>query len=403
MSANAETQTPQQPVKKSGKRKRLLLLLTLLFIIIAVAIGIYWFLVLRHFEETDDAYVAGNQIQIMSQVSGSVTKVWADNTDFVKEGDVLVTLDPTDARQAFEKAKTALASSVRQTHQLMINSKQLQANIEVQKIALAKAQSDYNRRVPLGNANLIGREELQHARDAVTSAQAQLDVAIQQYNANQAMILGTKLEDQPAVQQAATEVRNAWLALERTRIVSPMTGYVSRNARSLGLRRADDTITVLAALQISPTTPLMAVVPATNMWVDANFKETQIANMRIGQPVTITTDIYGDDVKYTGKVVGLDMGTGSAFSLLPAQNATGNWIKVVQRLPVRIELDQKQLEQYPLRIGLSTLVSVNTTNRDGQVLANKVRSTPVAVSTAREISLAPVNKLIDDIVKANAG
>lgn len=147
----------------------------------------------------------------------------------------------------------------------------------------------------------------------------------------------------------------------------------------------------------------MAVAPATNMWVDANFKETQIANMRIGQPVTITTDIYGDDVKYTGKVVGLDMGTGSAFSLLPAQNATGNWIKVVQRLPVRIELDQKQLEQYPLRIGLSTLVSVNTTNRDGQVLANKVRSTPVAVSTAREISPAPVNKLIDDIVKANAG
>ena len=340
MSANAETQTPQQPVKKSGKRKRLLLLLTLLFIIIAVAIGIYWFLVLRHFEETDDAYVAGNQIQIMSQVSGSVTKVWADNTDFVKEGDVLVTLDPTDARQAFEKAKTALASSVRQTHQLMINSKQLQANIEV-------------------------------------------------YNANQAMILGTKLEDQPAVQQAATEVRNAWLALERTRIVSPMTGYVSRRA-------------VQPGAQISPTTPLMAVVPATNMWVDANFKETQIANMRIGQPVTITTDIYGDDVKYTGKVVGLDMGTGSAFSLLPAQNATGNWIKVVQRLPVRIELDQKQLEQYPLRIGLSTLVSVNTTNRDGQVLANKVRSTPVAVSTAREISLAPVNKLIGDI-HAGAG
>ena len=136
---------------------------------------------------------------------------------------------------------------------------------------------------------------------------------------------------------------------------------------------------------------------------DFYASKTQIANMRIGQPVTITTDIYGDDVKYTGKVVGLDMGTGSAFSLLPAQNATGNWIKVVQRLPVRIELDQKQLEQYPLRIGLSTLVSVNTTNRDGQVLANKVRSTPVAVSTAREISLAPVNKLIDDIVKANAG
>lgn len=331
MSANAEIQTPQQPAKKKGKRKTALLLLTLLFVIIAVAYGIYWFLVLRHIEETDDAYVAGNQVQIMAQVSGSVTKVWADNTDFVKEGDVLVTLDQTDAKQAFEKAKTALASSVRQTHQLMINSKQLQANIDVQKTALAQAQSDLNRRVPLGNANLIGREELQHARDAVASAQAQLDVAIQQYNANQAMILNSNLEDQPAVQQAATEVRNAWLALERTRIVSPMTGYVSRRA-------------VQPGAQISPTTPLMAVVPATDLWVDANFKETQLANMRIGQPVTVITDIYGDDVKYTGKVVGLDMGTGSAFSLLPAQNATGNWIKVVQRLPVRVELDARQLE-----------------------------------------------------------
>ena len=175
MSANAESTTPQQPANKKGKRKSALLLLTLLFIIIAVAYGIYWFLVLRHAEETDDAYVAGNQVQIMAQVSGSVTKVWADNTDFVQKGDVLVTLDPTDAQQAFEKAQTALASSVRQTRQLMINSKQLQANIDVQKTALAQAQSDLNRRVPLGTANLIGREELQHARDAVASAQAQIE------------------------------------------------------------------------------------------------------------------------------------------------------------------------------------------------------------------------------------
>ncbi|MDA3133771.1 multidrug efflux MFS transporter periplasmic adaptor subunit EmrA [Atlantibacter subterranea] len=389
MSANAENSTPQQAVNKKGKRKSLLILLTLLFIILAVAYGIYWFLVLRHYEETDDAYVAGNQVQIMAQVSGSVTKVWADNTDFVKQGDVLVTLDPVDAQQAFEKAQTELASSVRQTHQLMINSKQYQANIEVQKTALAQAQSDLNRRIPLGSANLIGREELQHARDAVTSAQAQLDVAIQQYNANQAMVLGTKLEEQPAVKQAAAEVRNAWLALERTKIVSPITGYVSRRA-------------VQPGAQISPTTPLMAVVPASNLWVDANFKETQLAHMRIGQAATVVSDIYGDDVKYTGKVVGLDMGTGSAFSLLPAQNATGNWIKVVQRLPVRIEIDAKQLEQHPLRIGLSTLVEVDTSNRDGQVLASQTRSEPVYQSNAREISLEPVNTLINDIVRANA-
>ncbi|MBV8874507.1 MAG: multidrug efflux MFS transporter periplasmic adaptor subunit EmrA [Metakosakonia sp.] len=390
MSANAESQTPQQPVKKKGKRKGALLLLTLLFIVIAVAYGIYWFLVLRHFEETDDAYVAGNQVQIMAQVSGSVTKVWADNTDYVKQGDVLVTLDATDAQQAFEKAQTALASSVRQTRQLMINGKQLQASIELQRTALAQAQTDLNRRVPLGNANLIGREELQHARDAVATAQAQLDVAIQQYNANQAMILDTRLEDQPGVKQAAAELRNAWLALQRTKIVSPITGFVSRRA-------------VQPGAQISPTTSLMAVVPATGLWVDANFKETQLAHMRIGQTATVVSDLYGDEVKYTGKVVGLDMGTGSAFSLLPAQNATGNWIKVVQRLPVRIELDAKQLSDHPLRIGLSTLVNVDTTNRDGQVLSSQVRTSPAYESNARELDLKPVNTLIENIVKANAG
>ena len=390
MSANAESQTPQQPDSKKGKRKGALLLLTLLFIIVAVAYGIYWFLVLRHYEETDDAYVAGNQVQIMAQVSGSVTKVWADNTDYVQKGDPLVTLDQTDAQQAFEKAQTQLAASVRQTRQQMINSKQLQASIEVKKTALSQAQTDLNRRIPLGAANLIGREELQHARDTVASAQAELDVAIQQYNANQAIVLGTKLEQQPAVLQAATEVRNAWLALQRTKIVSPISGYVSRRS-------------VQPGAQITTTTPLMAVVPATNLWIDANFKETQLAHMRIGQPATVISDIYGDDVKYTGKVVGLDMGTGSAFSLLPAQNATGNWIKVVQRLPVRIELDEKQLAEHPLRIGLSTLVEVNTTDRGGEMLASQVRSAPVYESNAREIGLEPVNKLINDIIQANAG
>lgn len=390
MSANAESQTPQQPGSKKGKRKGALLLLTLLFIIVAVAYGIYWFLVLRHYEETDDAYVAGNQVQIMAQVSGSVTKVWADNTDYVQKGDPLVTLDQTDAQQAFEKAQTQLAASVRQTRQQMINSKQLQASIEVKKTALSQAQTDLNRRIPLGAANLIGREELQHARDTVASAQAELDVAIQQYNANQAIVLGTKLEQQPAVLQAATEVRNAWLALQRTKIVSPISGYVSRRS-------------VQPGAQITTTTPLMAVVPATNLWIDANFKETQLAHMRIGQPATVISDIYGDDVKYTGKGVGLDMGTGSAFSLLPAQNATGNWIKVVQRLPVRIELDEKQLAEHPLRIGLSTLVEVNTTDRGGEMLASQVRSAPVYESNAREIGLEPVNKLINDIIQANAG
>ena len=389
MSVNAEMQQPQ-PANKKNKRKSALLLLAVLFVVIGVAWLVYWFLVLRHYQETDDAYVAGNQVQVMAQVSGSVNKVAFDNTDYVKKGDVLVTLDKTDAEQAFEKAQTALATSVRQTHQLIINGRQYQATIGLQKTALVQAQADLKRREPLGAANLIGREDLQHARDAVATAQAQLDVAIQQYNANQAMILNTSLENQPAVKQSAAALRDAWLALQRTDVVSPVSGYVSRRSVQVGS-------------QISTSTPLLAVVPADNLWVDANFKETQLAKVRIGQPATVISDIYGDDVVYHGKVVGLDMGTGSAFSLLPAQNATGNWIKVVQRLPVRIELDPQEVAKHPLRIGLSTLVTVDTDNIEGAVLATSVRSTPAYESRALALDLAPVNQLIADIIRANAG
>ncbi|WP_338493698.1 multidrug efflux MFS transporter periplasmic adaptor subunit EmrA [Erwinia aphidicola] len=390
MSASAVEQNPQQPKDKKKTRKRALIILAVLFVIIGVAYLTYWFLVLRHYQETDDAYVAGNQAQVMAQVSGSVNKVWFDDTDFVKKGDVLVTLDRTDAEQAFEKAQTALATSVRQTHQLIINGRQYQATIDLQRTALDQAQADLRRREPLGAANLIGKEDLQHARDAVATARAQLDVAVQQYNANQAAVLKTSLENQPAVKQSAAELRDAWLALQRTNVVSPIDGYVSRRSVQVGS-------------QISTTTPLLAIVPANNLWVDANFKETQLAGVRIGQPATVVADIYGDDVIYHGKVVGLDMGTGSAFSLLPAQNATGNWIKVVQRLPVRIELDPAEVAKHPLRIGLSTLVKIDTANAEGAVLATSVRSKPAYESSALALDLAPANALIADIIRANAG
>ncbi|EPF5517224.1 multidrug efflux MFS transporter periplasmic adaptor subunit EmrA [Yersinia enterocolitica] len=390
MSTNAEAQVPQQPQNKKKQRKRVLLLLTGIFIIIGVAYLIYWFLVLRHHQETDNAYVSGNQVQIMSQVPGSVVSVNFENTDLVKSGDILLTLDPTDAEQAYEQAQTALANTVRQTHQLIINSKQYQANIALKKTELSKAQNDLKRRVVLGSVDAIGREELQHARDAVDAAQASLDVAIAQYNANQALVLNTPLEKQPAVEQAAAKLRDAWLALQRTKVVSPITGFVSRRSVQVGV-------------EIANGAPLMAVIPANEMWIDANFKETQLANMRIGQPATVVTDFYGDDVVFQGKVVGLDMGTGSAFSLLPAQNATGNWIKVVQRLPVRIELDAKQLAEHPLRIGLSTTVRVDTADTDGLVLAQNVRKEPAFVTNALSLDLAPVNQMISDIVHANAG
>ncbi|MCG8709821.1 multidrug efflux MFS transporter periplasmic adaptor subunit EmrA [Brenneria sp. 4F2] len=391
MSANADIRATQPtPKNKKKTRKVAMLSLTGIFIIIAVVYLCYWLRVLRHVESTDDAYIAGNQVQIMAQVSGSVTSVNFDSTDLVKTGDVLVSVDATDAEQAFERAKTALAHSVRQTHQWIINGKQYQANIALRQTQWRQAQTDLKRRIALGNVDAIGREELQHARDAVETTKAQYDVAVQQYNANQAMVLNTPVAQQPQVLQAAVQVRDAWLALQRTQIRSPIDGFVARRAVQVGQ-------------QITPSTSLIAVVPARRIWVDANFKETQLENIRIGQRVTVVSDMYGDDVKYSGKVVGMDMGTGGAFSLLPAQNATGNWIKVVQRLPVRIELNDREVAEHPLRIGLSALVTVDTRNRDGLVLANTVRTKPLYQTSALTLDLAPVDAIIDDVILANAG
>ncbi|MBG5894480.1 multidrug efflux MFS transporter periplasmic adaptor subunit EmrA [Providencia hangzhouensis] len=383
-----QTQTPQR--NKKRQRKSALILLTLIFIIIGVGWGVYWYLVLRHYESTDNAYVAGNQVQIQSQVSGSVMTVNVDNTDFVTSGTVLVELDPRDAELALDKAKTELANSVRQTRQHMVNSRQLQANIEVKRSELNRLQNDLKRREVLGSSHVIGKEELQHAREAVVSAKAALDMAIEQYNANQAIVLNSSIEKQPAVEQAATQVRNAWLTLQRTKIVSPVDGYVSRRSVQVGS-------------QITPSTPLMAIVPSNGMWIDANFKETQLADMRIGQPAKVITDFYGKDIVFNGTVVGLDMGTGSAFSLLPAQNASGNWIKVVQRLPVRIALDENQLEEYPLRIGLSTEVTVDTLDKNGKVLSKGMRDTPAYHTAALAVDMSPADKIVTEIINNNLG
>ncbi|OBU07112.1 multidrug efflux MFS transporter periplasmic adaptor subunit EmrA [Morganella psychrotolerans] len=391
MSVSEETQATQPLVRnKKRQRRNTLMLLTLLFVLLGAAYTAYWFTVLRHHESTDNAYITGNQVIVMSQVSGSVTTVSADNTDYVTAGSLLVQLDKRDAELALDKAQIGLANSVRQTRQQMVNSRQLQAGIDVRRSELSRLQNDLKRREVLGAQNVIGKEELQHARESVVSAKAQLDVATELFNANKAFILDTPLNEQPAVKQAATEVRNAWLALARTDIRSPVDGYVSRRSVQVGA-------------QISPSTPLMAVVPAKGMWIDANFKETQLSAMRIGQPVKVITDFYGDDVVFHGTVTGLDMGTGSAFSLLPAQNASGNWIKVVQRLPVRISLDPAELEQYPLRIGLSGEVTVDTQNTQGPVLSKNVRTTPAYHTNALSIDMQPADQMIADIIKHNAG
>ncbi|MBS9431541.1 multidrug efflux MFS transporter periplasmic adaptor subunit EmrA [Photorhabdus hainanensis] len=382
-----EIQSPPINEKKS-KRKLALILATLLFVFAGLGYFAYWLISLRHYQATDDAYVVGNQVQVMAQITGSVTAIYADNTDFVQQGDILLRLDAIDAEHAFERAKNTLANHVRQTHQTIIDNEKLLANIELKQTALQQAQDDLKRREHLGLTGAIAKENLIHSRNSVQMAKSELNVARQQYYANQALVIDTPLDQQPAIKLAASQLRDAWLTLQRTQIVAPVTGYVSRRSVQVGS-------------QIKNGAPLMVIVPANQLWVEANFKEVQLANVRIGQPVTLVSDFYGSDVTYQGRIVGLDMGTGSAFSLLPAQNATGNWIKVVQRLPVRVELEAQQLIDHPLRIGLSMHATVDTRNRDGLVLANTPRNSIVYETNVLTYNTGEIDQLINEIIQVN--
>jgi membrane fusion protein (multidrug efflux system) len=246
---------------------------------------------------------------------------------------------------------------VRQVRGLFADDNQYQAQVEVREADLSRAQDDLRRRMTIAQTGAVSQEEISHARDAVKSAQAALDAAKQQLASNRALTANTTIADHPNVEAAAAKVRDAYLANARNTLPAPVTGYVAKRSVQVGQR-------------VSPGNPLMAIVPLNGVWVDANFKEVQLKHMRIGQPVELTADVYGSSVVFHGKVVGFSAGTGSAFSLLPAQNATGNWIKVVQRLPVRIQLDPQELEKHPLRIGLSMNVDVSIKDENGGQLGD---------------------------------
>ncbi|AOR66879.1 hemolysin D [Burkholderia stabilis] len=343
--------------QNNGKRKRMMTLLVAVIVIAAIAYGLYYFLVARFHEGTDDAYVNGNVVQITPQVTGTVIAVKADDTQTVKAGDPLVVLDPADSQVALQQAEANLAQTVRQVRGLFVNDDQYRAQVALRQSDLSKAEDDLRRRVAVAQTGAVSQEEISHARDAVRAAQASLDASQQQLASNRALTANTTIASHPNVMAAAAKVRDAYLANARNVLPAPVTGYVAKRSVQVGQR-------------VSPGTPLMSVVPLNAVWVDANFKEVQLKHMRIGQPVELTADIYGSSAVYHGKVVGFSAGTGSAFSLLPAQNATGNWIKVVQRLPVRIELDPKDLDKHPLRIGLSMQVDVDIKDERGDQLVN---------------------------------
>ncbi|MDC9603612.1 multidrug efflux MFS transporter periplasmic adaptor subunit EmrA [Xenorhabdus griffiniae] len=379
---------PLQGAKNNKKRKIILSVVVLFFLFSGAAYLLYWYMVLRFYQSTDNAYVVGNQIQVMSQTHGSVKNIYVDNTDFVQQGDLLLTLDSADAENAFGKSKHALAQAVRETQETILSNPKLQANVELKQLTLDKLKSDLARREKLGKVNVIAVEELDHARKAVDIAKADLKVAIQQYKINQALVMGTPLEKLPNIEKAVSNLRETWLSLQRTKIYAPVSGYVSRRSVQVGA-------------QINQSTPLMIIVPSDQLWVEANFKEVQFTNMRLGQPVKLISDFYGDSVAYQGRITGMDMGTGSAFSILPAQNATGNWIKVVQRLPVRIELDPEQIALNPLRIGLSMHVTVDTRKTEGTTLANKTPQRIIYQTDVLSFDNKEIDEIIEQIIKSN--
>jgi len=341
-------------------------------------------------QETEDAYVDGNVVQLTPQITGSVTAIGADNTDYVKAGQVLVQLNETDAQLALARAEAQLAKAVRAVRVQFANASQFQANVTLRSTDLAKANADLARRTGLAESGAISGEDVHHAEDAVKSARAALSVAEQQLVSAGALVDQTSVTSHPDVQAAIAQLREAYIANARTTLRAPVSGLVAKRSVQLGQR-------------VNAGAALMSIVPPEQMWVNANFKESQLGEIRIGQPATLTADVYGKAVSYTGHVIGQEAGTGSAFALLPAQNATGNWIKVVQRVPIRIALDPKQLAAHPLKLGLSMHVEVNTADRSGPVAVHTVATRPAYTTVVFEHELEQADTLVQKAIAASNG
>jgi membrane fusion protein (multidrug efflux system) len=370
------------------KRKAVLAAITLAFITAGVAYAAYYEIVLSKIQETDNAYVGGNLVNLSSQVTGNVIAIRADETQMVQAGAPLIQLDAADADIALQQADAKLGAAVRQQRQRYADVAQYDATVTLRKLQLKNAEDDLARRKPLAADHTVSGEEVAHARQAVDDARAAIAVALKQEEAAKAGVSGVAVAQHPAVQAAKADYVQAWLASRRNTILAPVSGYVAKRSVQIGARA-------------TPGTSLMAIVPLDQLWVDANFKESELKNIRVGQPAKVEADMYGSKVEFHGRVVGLSAGTGSAFSLLPAQNASGNWIKVVQRLPVRIALDAKELQEHPLRIGLSTTVSVDISKTDGPVLGAAMPQTPVYTTQALNQPLQQAATAADAIIAHN--
>ncbi|MEG3002008.1 MAG: efflux RND transporter periplasmic adaptor subunit [Comamonas sp.] len=398
MTDSKNTPAAAPAANPQGRRKGLTIVAAAVAVA-AVAWGGWHWMVARNYQTTDNAYVAGNVVQITPQVGGTVISIGADDTDYVQPGQVLVQLDTADALVALAQAESQLAQTVRQVRTLYANNAPLAAQVAQRdadllrlQADLGRAKDDVERRRPLTATGAVGKEEFDHAQsvlktasNAVVAAEAAVRAAKAQLVAAEAQTQGSTAEAHPSVLAAAAKVREAALALQRTRLVAPVEGYVAKRGVQLGQR-------------VAAGSPLMTVVGLHQLWVDANFKESQLAELRIGQKTELTADVYGDKTVYHGTVVGLGAGTGAAFSLLPAQNASGNWIKVVQRVPVRISLNPDDLAAHPLRVGLSMEAKVDVRDQDGTALASAPRTEPVAQTAVYDAALPQTEERIARII-----
>ncbi len=373
----------------ASKRKTLLLILLLIFLVAGGGFAGYWLTVGQYRESTDDAYVGGNVVQITPRSEGTVVSIHAEEMDPVRQGQTLVTLEDSGPRASLDQAKAELAEAVRKAAQLLAQARQQRALITLRERQLALVKDSERRRVALADQKLAPEEQAQQAKLSTDIAAANLEVARRELATTETLIQDTPLSRQPTVMLAEARLRSAYLDWARARIPAPVTGYIAKRAVQLGQR-------------VKPEDALMAVVPLDQLWVDANFKEDQLTHLRLGQPVKLRADLYGDDVVFHGKIEGIAMGTGAAFALLPAQNASGNWIKIVQRVPVRIALDRNELAQHPLRLGLSMRVEVDTHQRDGAVLAKLPSMQAPFTTPVYNAGGQRVDEMIDDIVRTNS-
>jgi membrane fusion protein (multidrug efflux system) len=386
---DSDTSAPAASPPTGSGRQRILLILGGVFTVLAVGWLLLWLLVFSRRETTDDAYVAGDQVGVSSQTGGTVIEVLADDTQRVEAGQVLVRLDPTDNDAGLARAAAALSLSVRQARQQLALAAQGDAQVASRRLELAQAEEQLARRRPLLAQAAIGAEELAQSSTTADLARATLQAAEQQAAAAHALVDGSTIATHPAVQEARAAYVQAWVSAHRAIVRAPVSGYVARRNVQVGQR-------------ITAGQPLLTIIPLDALWVDANFKEGQLRALRIGQPVRVHSDLYGGSVEFHGHVAGMAAGTGAAFSLLPAQNATGNWIKVVQRVPVRIALDPRELAEHPLRIGLSTTINVDTQDRGGAVLAAGPASTSVGSTAIYAEDNRAAEQAADALIPAQA-